>query len=62
MTRINLLPWREELREEQKREYTYMLGGSAIASVLIMGVIHFGMMQKIAYQNSRNTLLRNEIV
>lgn len=62
MTKINLLPWREELREEQKNEYTYMLTGSAFLSVLIMGAVHIGMNQKISYQNARNTVLRNEIM
>lgn len=61
MTRINLLPWREELREEQKREYSYMLAGSAVFSILIVALVHMVMNQKIDYQNERNTLLRNEI-
>ena len=34
MPEINLLPWREELREERKRQFLTVLAGVAIISVL----------------------------
>ena len=39
MARINLLPWRETLRAERKREFGFMLIGGAV----IAGAgVHFG--------------------
>ncbi len=61
MTRINLLPWREELRQEQKKQFVMMLVMIAVLSAAIVGLIHFQMQAKIDYQLSRNRYLSNEI-
>ena len=61
MTRINLLPWREELRQEQKKQFVMMLVMTAVLSAAIVGLIHFQMQAKIDYQLSRNRYLSNEI-
>ena len=61
MTRINLLPWREELRQERQKQFMTLLVLSMILSVAIVGLIHFQMNAKIDYQNSRNTYLSTEI-
>ncbi len=61
MTRINLLPWREELRQEQKKQFMMMLIMTAVLAAAIVGLIHFQMQAKIDYQLSRNRFLQTEI-
>ena len=61
MTRINLLPWREELRQEQKKQFGVMLGLVALLALAIFGLIHMQMAGKIDYQVSRNSFLSSEI-
>lgn len=61
MTQINLLPWREELRQEQKKEFGMMAVMSLILGAAIVGLIHFQMQAKISYQLSRNKFLSDEI-
>jgi type IV pilus assembly protein PilN len=61
MTRINLLPWREELRQEQRKQFLVMVVMTGILALAIWGLIHFQMQAKIDYQLSRNTFLSNEI-
>jgi type IV pilus assembly protein PilN len=61
MPRINLLPWREELRQKRKKEFLTALLGA----VLIGGLISYGykltVQSQIRAQTERNTMLRNEI-
>jgi type IV pilus assembly protein PilN len=61
MTRINLLPWREELRQEQKKQFLMMLVMTCVLAAAIVGLIHFQMQSKIDYQLSRNRFMTNEI-
>ncbi len=61
MTRINLLPWREELRQEQKKQFAMMLGMTCVLAIAIVALIHFQMQAKIDYQKSRNNFLNQEI-
>ena len=61
MTQINLLPWREELRQEQKKQFATMAVMTCILAAAIVGLIHFQMQAKIDYQLSRNRFLTNEI-
>ncbi len=61
MTRINLLPWREELRQEQKKQFLMMVVMTFILSAAMVGLIHFQMQAKIDYQESRNRFLQQEI-
>ena len=61
MTKINLLPWREELRQEQKKQFMMMVVMTIILSAAIVGLIHFQMQAKIDYQLSRNRFLSQEI-
>ena len=61
MTRINLLPWREELRQEQKKQFLMMVVMTFILSAAMVGLIHFQMQAKIDYQLSRNQFLSQEI-
>lgn len=60
-TRINLLPWREDRRQQQKKEFVGML---VAALILGVGVVYAGdsyYQGRIEYQERRNELLRSEI-
>lgn len=61
MTRINLLPWREELRQERQKQFMTMLVLSMILAAAIVGLIHVQMNAKIDYQSSRNQYMSSEI-
>lgn len=61
ITSINLLPWREELRQEQKKQFLTMAVMTAILALAIWGLIHVQMQSKIDYQLSRNTFMTSEI-
>jgi type IV pilus assembly protein PilN len=61
MARINLLPWRENLRKKRQRDF----GIFALASVLFMGAaaigVHFYIDSKVDSQVKRNKYLSKEI-
>lgn len=61
MTRINLLPWREELRQERQKQFITLLVLTVLLAGAIVGLIHFQMSSKIDYQNARNRYLQTEI-
>lgn len=61
MTRINLLPWREQLRKQRQREFGIMLGGGVVLSLLVMLASHLWIGGRIDNQNQRNRLLDREI-
>jgi type IV pilus assembly protein PilN len=61
MARINLLPWREERRAEQKKEFLLALGFSVLAGVLVILVIHTYMEGRIDNQNARNRFISQHI-
>ncbi|PAU88190.1 PilN domain-containing protein [Pseudomonas jilinensis] len=61
MARINLLPWREELREERKKEFLTVLALIVLfaGALVFLADRHFN--SQISHQNARNELLRQEI-
>lgn len=61
MTSINLLPWREELRQEQKKQFGVLTVLMMSLAAAIIGLIHFQMASKIDYQVSRNAYMSKEI-
>jgi type IV pilus assembly protein PilN len=61
MARINLLPWRAELRKQRQREFLSMAGGSAMLMLLVIVYFHLQISSLIDTQNSRNTFLEKEI-
>lgn len=61
MTRINLLPWREELRQERQKQFITLLALTFVLAAAIVLLIHFQMNGKISYQESRNAYLNTEI-
>src|SRR5271170_8019966 len=62
MPRINLLPWREQERKVRRREFLVALGGATIAAIvfIIGGKLLYS--SWIDAQNSKNNLLKKEIV
>ncbi|MDA0687683.1 MAG: PilN domain-containing protein [Proteobacteria bacterium] len=61
MAQINLLPWRERLREERKREFlTIVVGFVIIAGGLVFLVDRY-FNREIDMQTARNDFLRGEI-
>ncbi|MCP4391166.1 MAG: PilN domain-containing protein [Gammaproteobacteria bacterium] len=61
MTEINLLPWREENRQRQKRDFLKIQALTAALAGVIVLMIHVQMQGKIDYQQSRNRFLTQEI-
>jgi type IV pilus assembly protein PilN len=61
MARINLLPWREELRQEKKRQFLSSLGLAALLTVIVMGLVHIYMLGLKDHQSQRNKMLQDEI-
>ncbi len=61
MARINLLPWREELRRERQRQFMISLLFTAIAGSMIVFLVSFGFNQRISHQEARNQKLSGEI-
>ena len=61
MARINLLPWREELRKERNQQFGVAMGLVAAAMAGIAFLVHLYMVSVLEHQQSRNTLLDNEI-
>ena len=61
MARINLLPWREQLREERKQQFLVTLAGVLIVAG---GLVFLGdqyLSSAIDNQNARNEFLKKEI-
>ncbi|MFL0810373.1 MAG: PilN domain-containing protein [Agarilytica sp.] len=61
MARINLLPWREEMRQEKKKEFLTQLGGICILVALVAFVWVRSVDGAIASQGARNAMLDQEI-
>ncbi|MFJ4141861.1 PilN domain-containing protein [Pseudomonas sp. NPDC089734] len=61
MARINLLPWREELREERKKRFLTALAGVLVFSVGTLFMVDRYISNAITYQESRNAFLQKEI-
>lgn len=60
--RINLLPHREQKRQARQRQFVSTAVLLAIAGLGVIGLVHFVLVTQIENQNSRNSLLKTEIV
>lgn len=58
---INLLPWREELKEYEKKQFFTFMGISAGVALAIVAAIHFLFQAQISAQRELNDILRQEI-
>ena len=61
MARINLLPWREQLREERKQRFLVTIVGVLIVAGGIVFLADQYLNATITQQNARNDFIRNEI-
>lgn len=58
---INLLPWREALKEQQKKEFISMQGLAALSAIATMLIVHLLFNYQITFQGQINEYLKNEI-
>jgi type IV pilus assembly protein PilN len=61
MIRINLLPHREQARQERQRQFVSLAIGLAVLGIATIGLGHVVMASRIENQEGRNTLLKTEI-
>lgn len=61
MAKINLLPWREERRKTQQRQFNGMLGIAFVAGLLLSTLVYLYYSGQVAGQIQRNDVLRQEI-
>ncbi|MEQ1484080.1 PilN domain-containing protein [Methyloglobulus sp.] len=61
MAKINLLPWREELRQQKKKEFLSLMGLAALVTVIVLGLVHLYIGGLKERQEQRNKLLQAEI-
>ena len=61
MPKINLLPWREELRKERQRIFLIALAGAIVVGLGVVGGANLVWGGRIDYQQDRNELLNTEI-
>ncbi len=61
MAKINLLPWREALRQQKKKEFLTYLGFAAVMTILAIGLVHLYIDGLKEHQQQRNKMVENEI-
>jgi type IV pilus assembly protein PilN len=61
MPRINLLPWRTELRQRRKKEFLVALAGTLIVGAGVVYLSKLTVQGWTSAQTSRNDILRTEI-
>ncbi len=61
MARINLLPWRAELKKQQQQQFLTAALLSVILTLVLIFAVHMYYDGVMEYQESRNQMLRNEI-
>ena len=61
MARINLLPWRDELRKQKQQQFIVVTAGTAVVGGLLVLLAHMQFTGLIDKQNQRNQFLENEI-
>ena len=61
MARINLLPWRDEQRQQKKKEFFTVLGGFCVLGLLVGYIWVSSEQSAIDNQDARNKRLNDEI-
>ncbi len=61
MAQINLLPWRDERRQERQREFLTILGGTIVLGVVLVLLADFAFSTRISAQEGRNRYLQSNI-
>lgn len=60
MARINLLPWRDELRKQKQKEFLGLIAGFAVIAAVIVGGLDLYQNARIDRQKDRNAFLEEE--
>lgn len=61
MAKINLLPWREELRKQKQQDFVIAIGVAVLVTAIIFAGVHLYIEGLIAYQEQRNKIIKDEI-
>jgi len=61
MAKINLLPWREERRQQRTKEFYLLIGLSAAFALVVFGLAYYYFDQSVKFQNQRNSFMTAEI-
>ena len=61
MAKINLLPWREERRQELKKEFLVVLGGVAVLGVALILLANMVVSGSVSAQQARNNYMQRHI-
>lgn len=61
MPKINLLPWREELRKERQKVFLISVAGAVVVGLGVIAATNFVFSGRIDHQRDRNELLNTEI-
>ena len=61
MAKINLLPWRQEQRKEQQRQFLTIMGLSVLLVIVGILAVHLQYSRLIGTQESRNAYLKDHI-
>lgn len=61
MSKINLLPWREERRKELQQQFITKLAIVAVMAAAVWGAVHYYYVQLIDVENSRIALVEENI-
>lgn len=61
MAKINLLPWREELRKQKQQDFIVAMGMSVLVTIGLIVAVHIYIEGLKEYQSQRNQLLEAEI-
>ena len=62
MVKINLLPWREERRQQLTKEFYILLGIGGTVAIAIVASVFWMYSQNIDFQKARNAKIKAEIV
>ena len=61
MPRINLLSWRDELREQRRNQFYMSLGAAALGAGLVVLATNMTFNSIIDHQNDRNRMLQRSM-
>ncbi len=61
MARINLLPWRAEIRKQKQKDFISAILLGVSLTIALMLLVHFNIASRIDYQGERNRYLDSEI-
>lgn len=61
MAKINLLPWRQELRKQRQQEFVAILMGVVTVAVALVLAGHMALSKQVSDQEERNAYIQAEI-